>query len=92
MDTLANTVGKTLIAHGTTAAITRWGVLRVAGWIGLAALAAYFLSTRHKEQASVPLLPAPAPDESARTPDEERRRTPELESTVQYPEGSRTLH
>ena len=94
MDTLTSRIGETLMLRGATAAIARWGFMRVAGVVGIVALMAYFL--RDKKAASAPLL-LPAPDASAqetgsRWPGEDRRRTPELENGATYPGERRVLH
>lgn len=93
MDTLAHQLGKTLVARGAVAAISRWGFWRVAGFVGAAAAVAWYLAAHRKPHASAtPLLPAPPDNAAARTPDEERRRTPEVDTGAGYPEGTRTLH
>ncbi len=90
METLARQVGETLVARGTAAAISRWGIWRVAGWLGVAALVAYYLGSRYRAQHAVPLLPAPdAAKDAAPPPDQERRRVPEFEH---HQDESRTLH
>lgn len=80
MDILARQVGATLVVRGTVAAISRWGMWRVAGWLGAAALVAYYLGARYQARHAVPLLPSP---------DQERRRVPECEPQQ---DESRTLH
>lgn len=90
MDTIARQLGETLVARGTAEAINRWGFWRVAGLLGLAALAAYALSARYRAQHATPLLPAPSDAKGAAPPpDQERRRVPEFE---QHQDESRTLH
>lgn len=92
METLARQIGETLVAHGTAAAVTRWGVFRVAGWVGLAALIALYFTARHRAHLAAPQLAAPAlPNgRDAAPPDQERRRTPEPEQGVH--DEPRTLH
>lgn len=89
MDTLARQVGETLVARGTAAAISRWGIWRVAGWLGVAALVAYFLGSRYRARHAGPLLPAPDAGQGVPSPDQERRRVPEFEP---HQDESRTLH
>jgi hypothetical protein len=90
METLARQVGETLVARGTAAAISRWGIWRVAGWLGVAALVAYYVSSRYRAHHATPLLPAPdAGKGTTPPPDQERRRVPEFEH--QHDE-TRTLH
>lgn len=90
METLARQVGETLVARGTAAAISRWGIWKVAGWLGVAALVAYYLGSRYRAQHAVPLLPAPADSKGgAPSPEQERRRVPEFEH---HQDESRTLH
>lgn len=95
MDTLTSRIGETLMLRGATAAIARWGFMRVAGVVGIVALMAYFL--RGKKAAAAPLLLLPAPDAStheagSRWPGEDRRRSPELENGATYPGERRVLH
>jgi hypothetical protein len=90
METLARQVGETLVARGTAAAISRWGIWRVAGWLGVAALLAYYFSSRYRTQHAAPQLPAPeAGKDASSSPDVERRRVPDFES---HQDESRTLH
>ncbi|MES2258813.1 MAG: hypothetical protein V4724_09845 [Pseudomonadota bacterium] len=97
MDSLTRQIGETLVARGAVAAVSRWGALRVAGFLALAALAAYMLTAHGKPALAAAASPAlPAPDagagRDAAAPDEERRRTPEPEQNSAYPDGPRTLH
>ncbi|MYN05780.1 hypothetical protein [Pseudoduganella aquatica] len=92
MDTLARRIGEMMLLRGATAAVARWGVMRVVGVAGLA-LAGYYLLSHHKE---TPRL-LPAPDATGRSelsgwPGEDRRRAPELEPGMTYPGERRTLH
>jgi hypothetical protein len=89
METLARQVGETLVARGTAAAISRWGIWRVAGWLGVAALLAYYFSSRYRAQHAAPQLPAPEAGKDASSPDVERRRVPDFEN---HQDESRTLH
>lgn len=90
METLARQVGETLVARGTAAAISRWGIWRVAGWLGVAALIAYYLGSRYRAHHAAPQLAAPdAGKGTVPPPDQERRRVPEFET---HQDEIRTLH
>lgn len=94
MDTLARRIGEMLVLRGAASAVARWGVMRVVGVAGLAALAGYYLFS-HKKNEQQRLLPAPdAAERSANSgwPGEDRRRAPELEPGTTYPGERRTLH
>lgn len=95
MNTLARRIGEMLVLRGAAAAVARWGVMRVAGVAGLAALAGYYLLSHRKEKEQTLLLPAPDAAERAANsgwPGEDRRRAPELEAGMTYPGERRTLH
>lgn len=95
MDTLARRIGEMLVLRGAASAVARWGVMRVLGVAGLAALASYYLFSHRKDEQQQRLLPAPdAPGRSASSgwPGEDRRRTPEPEAGTTYPGERRTLH
>lgn len=94
MNTLARRIGETLMVRGAVAAVARWGLMRVVGVVGIAALIGYYL----RSKAHQPLLLA-APDANPASrgtsfgwPDEDRRRAPELEQGTTYPGERRTLH
>lgn len=92
MDTLARRIGETLVLRGAVAVVARWGLMRVVGVVGILALIAYFLRSKSHEA-----LLLSAPDSAMRGaapgwPDEDRRRTPELEAGTSYPGERRTLH
>ncbi|CAN7653733.1 hypothetical protein LJR289_004986 [Pseudoduganella sp. LjRoot289] len=92
MNTLARRIGETLVLRGAAAAVARWGWMRVVGAVGIVALIGYFLRSK-SDQA----LLLSAPDSAARGaspgwPDEDRRRTPDLEPGMTYPGERRTLH
>lgn len=92
MNTLARRIGETLMVRGAVAAVARWGLMRVVGVVGIMALIGYVL----REKSQQPLL-LEGPDSASRGasagwPDEERRRSPELEAGMTYPGERRTLH
>ena len=95
MDTLTRLIGETLVVRGVTAAVARWGFVRVAGGVGAAALVAYYLSSRSRaRQGQLQLAPPLSvfQDGSAGWPDQDRRRAPELDPGTTYPGERRTLH
>jgi hypothetical protein len=92
MDTLTRLIGETLVVRGVTAAVARWGFLRVAGGVGAAALAAYYLSSRSRAGQGLLQLAQPLSVQQDGWPDQDRRRAPELEPGTTYPGERRTLH
>lgn len=95
MDTLARLIGETLVVRGVTAAVARWGVLRVAGGVGAAALVAYYFSARNRARQGQLALASPMSGRqvgAAGWPDQERRRALEAEPGATYPGERRTLH
>ncbi|KQV79167.1 hypothetical protein ASD15_21160 [Massilia sp. Root351] len=95
MDTLARRIGEMLVLRGAASAVARWGLMRVVGVAGLAALAGYYLFSHKKDEQQQRLLPAPDAGErsaSSGWPGEDRRRAPELEPGMTYPGERRTLH
>jgi hypothetical protein len=94
MNTLARRIGETLMVRGAVAAVARWGLMRVVGVVGIAALIGYFLRGKSHQPL---LLGAPDSNSASRSafpgwPDEDRRRAPELEQGTTYPGERRTLH
>lgn len=92
MNTLARRIGETLMVRGAVAAVARWGLMRVVGVVGIAALIGYFLRGKAPEPLLLAAPDSPSHGPSLGWPDQERRHTPELEPGMTYPGERRTLH